>query len=312
MKTSALIIAAALGLPAVSAPLSASAGTLPTVAVLDFSTQGLTSNWWGQWQPGVAISDLLTSNIVNLGKFDVLDRTHIDQTLGENHLDQTQDFDPATAVTSGRMVGARFLIIGNIVQFDHTGTSGAAVGGIIPGPIGGLVGGIKQDRVTLNVAVRVVDAQTGRIVQSFNNETTDVATSIGGGAFVGLAGGGYENSNFINSAMGHLVNEEAGKIATTLDPTKFSSGPAAPTLSGHVLEVDGGNVILDIGSSRGAAVGTFFNVVKIKHIKDPYSGKVLTVNETVGTIEIMSVSSDTSIARRATGTPAAGETVQSQ
>lgn len=317
-KRSALIVAAVLALSAMAAPLQTRAASGPSVAVLDFDMRGLTSQggspngWWGDWQPGVALADLVTTNIVNTGKFDVLERQHIDHTLNEHHFDASGEVDPATAISAGRLVGAHFLIQGNVLQFEQTGTSGGGAGGLIPGPIGAVVGGVRQDRVTLKVAVRVVDAQTGRIVQSFTDEQTDRATSIGGGAFVGLAGGGYQNSNFINSAMGHLVNDEAIKIAGELDPTKFSSGPAAPTVSGHVLGIDGVNYLLNVGTAKGVAVGAYFNVLKVKHIKDPDSGKMITISETVGTVEVMSVSTDSSVARRVSGTPSTGDSIQSQ
>jgi len=300
------LVAAAIG----SAQPAAANG--PSCAVLDFSTEGLTSNWWGQWQPGVAVSDLLTDNIVNSGKFDVLDRKNIDQTLQEHQLGASGEVDPATAINAGHLVGAHFLIEGNIVQFEQTGTSGAAAGGFIPGPVGAVIGGVRQDRVTLKVAMRVVDALTGRIVQSAQEEMTERATSIGGGAFVGLAGGGYSNSSFTSSAMGHLVNDVAIKLASDLDPSKFTSGPPPVNVSGHVLEVDGGNIILNVGSSRGVTVGQYFNVEHVKHIKDPDSGRILTVPENTGQIEVMQVSGDSSVARRVSGSVTAGEAIQSQ
>jgi curli biogenesis system outer membrane secretion channel CsgG len=129
----------------------ASAAPKPVVAVLDFSTRGLTSNWWGQWEPGVAVSDLLTDNLVNGGKFDVIDRSHIDKTLDEHKLGVSGEVDPASAITAGRLVGAHYLVVGNIVQFDHTGTSGAGAGALIPGPLGALAGGVRQDRVTIKI-----------------------------------------------------------------------------------------------------------------------------------------------------------------
>jgi hypothetical protein len=141
---------------------------------------------------------------------------------------------------------------------------------------------------------------------------TGKATSIGGGAFVGLAGGGYSNQNFLSSTMGHLVNDEAIKIAGDLDPDKIASGPAAAAVTGRVLEIDGTSIILNVGTSKGVTVGMYFDVMKVKHIKDPDSGNTLTVNETVGTIEVMSTQADSSIARKVTGTPVAGEIVQSQ
>jgi curli biogenesis system outer membrane secretion channel CsgG len=305
------IVAASLLISVPAAPAGAAAK--PIVAVLDFSTKGLTSNWWGQWEPGVAVSDLLTDQLVNGGKFDVIDRTHVDKALAEHQFGASGDVDPASAITAGRMVGARYLVVGNIVQFDHTGTSGAGAGAIIPGPLGALAGGVRQDRVTLKISVKVIDARTGRIVQAVSDEKTEKATSIGGGAFVGLAGGGYSNQNFINSSMGHLVNDEAIALAGDLDPDKIAGGQAtAAAVNGRILEVDGTNIILNIGTAKGVTVGMYFDVMKVKHIKDPDTGNMLTVNETVGTIEVMSTQADSSIARKVTGTPAAGYIVQSQ
>jgi curli biogenesis system outer membrane secretion channel CsgG len=296
----------------INATVAAQAAGQPKVAVLDFSTVGLTSNWYGNFEPGVALSDLVTDQMVNGGKFDVLDRKNIDSTLAEHNLGQSGEVDPASAASAGRLVGARYLISGNILQLDHTGHSGGGAGGILPGFIGAAAGAVSSDRVTLKVAVRVVDAVTGRIVQTFQDEKTYRATSLEGGAWAGLAGGGYSNSNFINSSMGHLINDEAISIATTLDPSKFTSGPEQPALSGHVLDIDGGNVIVNIGSAKGAAVGSYFDVVKVKEIKDPDSGKLLTVNENIGKIEIMSVSGDTSVCRLVSGKAVPGAKVQSE
>jgi curli biogenesis system outer membrane secretion channel CsgG len=299
-------------LAAAVVPLNAGAANGPTVAVLDFSTKGLTSDWWGQWQPGVALSDLVTDHLVNGGKFDVLDRKNIDTTLSEHKLAASGEVDPTTAISAGRLVGARYLIQGNILQFDRTGRSGGGAGSLLPGALGGIVGGIRQDRVTLKVAVKVVDARTGRIVQSFSDEVTNSATSISGGAFSGYTAGGYSNSNFVNSTMGHLINDEAIKIAAQLDPAKFGTSAPAVVVSGRVIDVDGSSVIINAGSSKGVTVGMYFDVVKVKQIKDPDSGRMLSVSQTVGTIQVMTVNADSAVARRVTGTVAVGNTVQSQ
>jgi hypothetical protein len=79
-----------------------------------------------------------------------------------------------------------------------------------------------------------------------------------------------------------------------------------------VIDVDGGNVILNIGSAKGATVGAYFNVVKVKQVKDPDSGRMLTVSQTVGKIQIMSVSTDTSVGRVVSGKITAGQTATSE
>ena len=307
----ALAAVALLAASAFGTPRSVSAGG-PKIAVLDFGTAGLTSNNYGNFQPGVALSDLLTDQIVNGGKFDVMDRKSLDSTLQEHKLSASGEVDPTTAISAGRLIGARYLISGNVIQLSQTGSSGAGAGGLIGGTAGSILGGVKTNRVTIKVAVKVVDAQTGRIVQSFSDEKTESATSVSGAGFSGYTAGGYSNAQFVSSSMGHLINDEAILIAQHLDPSKFSGGPAPPSLTGRVIDVDGTNIILNIGASKGVTVGAFFDVVKVKMIKDPDSGRMLTANETVGKIQIVSVSADTSVGHVVAGHIVTGLSVVSE
>ncbi|HZX68810.1 MAG TPA: FlgT C-terminal domain-containing protein, partial [Candidatus Elarobacter sp.] len=88
--------------------------------------------------------------------------------------------------------------------------------------------------------------------------------------------------------------------------------PAPPSLTGRVIDVDGTNIILNIGASKGVTVGAFFDVVKVKMIKDPDSGRMLTANETVGKIQIVSVSADTSVGHVVAGHIVTGLSVVSE
>ena len=279
-------------------PLLAAAqqgGPRPPLAVLNFSTQGLTSDWYGGFQPGVALSDLLTDRMVNDGRFNVLDRTHLNSTLGEHQLAASGEVDPQTAVSAGRMTGARYLVTGNILQFDQTGASGASAGSFLPNPFAAAAGGVSTHRVKIKVAVRVIDAKTGQIVQSFSDEKTRTGTSWNASGFAGYTGGSYSNSTFVNSDMGHLIDDEAAAIASSLDPSRFNSGPVAPALSGHIAEIVGGIVIIDIGANRGVQVGQTFDIVKQKSLVDPTTHQVLHVDENMGRLQIDSVSSNASV-----------------
>lgn len=284
-------------------------GARPTVAVLDFSTQGLTSDWYGSFQPGVALSDLLTDRIVNGGKFNVVDRSHLSATLGEHQLSASGEVDPQTAVSAGRMVGAHYLITGNILQLDQTGQSGANAGSYLPGVFGAAAGGVSTHRVTIKVAVRVIDAKTGQIIQSFSDEATRSGTSWNASGFSGYAGGSYSNEQFVNSDMGHLIDDEAAKISAALDPSRFNSGPAAPLLTGHVAALDGHNVIINIGSNNGVQIGQTFDIVKVKTMIDPTTHAKLQVNENVGKLQIDSVSANASVGHVVSGSVAVRLTV---
>ncbi len=311
IKIAAAFCAAALLAPAAFCAPAAAAGP-PPVAVMNFSTKGLTSDWWGNFEPGIAISDLLSDQLVNSGKFRVVDRKNLDSTLSEHNLAKAGEISPATAIQSGRLTGARYLISGNVLQFDKTGSSGGAVGGFIGGFAGAAVGSVRSDRVTLRVAVRVVDALTGEIVQSISDEQTKSAVSLGGGGYSGWTAGSYSNSSFTSSTMGQLINSVAQDIASKIDPAKFASAPAGPTLSGRILAVDGSDVTLNIGAAKGVTVGQYFDVVKVRQFKDPDSGKILTSKLPVAKIQITSVNDDTSVGTKISGTPAAGESVTSE
>ncbi len=291
------------------AGIAQQSGSRPTVAVLDFSTHGLTSDWYGSFQPGVALSDLLTDRIVNGGSFNVVDRSHLSSTLGEHQLAASGEVDPQTAVRAGRMIGAHYLITGNILQLDQTGASGASAGSLLPGPFSAAAGGVSTHRVTIKVAVRVIDAKTGQIVQSFSDEETRSGTSWNASGFSGYTGGSYSNEQFVNSDMGHLIDDEAAKIAASLDPSRFTSGPAAPLLTGHVAAIDGRNVIIDLGSNNGVQAGQTFDIVKVKSLVDPTTHAMLHVNENVGKLQIDSVSQNASVGHVVSGTVAVRLTV---
>lgn len=125
-------VAAAFACAPVLASAQQTAAARPPVAVLNFSTAGLTSDWYGSFQPGVALSDLLTDRMVNGGRFNVLDRTHLSSTLGEHQLAASGEVDPQSAISAGKMTGARCLVTGNILQLEQTGASGASAGSYLP------------------------------------------------------------------------------------------------------------------------------------------------------------------------------------
>jgi hypothetical protein len=242
--------------------------------------------------------------MVNDGRFNVVDRTHLTQTLDEHQLAASGEVDAQSAVRAGKMIGARYLVTGNILQFAQTGASGASAGSFLPGVFGAAAGGVSTHRVTIEVAVRVIDARTGQIVQSFSDEASRSGTSWNASGWAGYSGASYSNQQFVNSDMGHLIDDEAGKIAASLDPGRFTSGPATPTLSGHIAAVDGHNVIIDLGANRGVQVGQTFDIIRAKAIIDPSTHETLHVEEHVGTLQIDSVSSNASVGHVTSGTAA--------
>ncbi len=282
------------------------------VAVLNFSTRGLTSNWWGNFEPGVALSDLVTDELVNTNKFNMLDRSHLDSTLSEHQLAASGEVNSQSAITAGNLLGARYLVVGNILQLEQTGASGAGLGGLLPGVFGLAASAISTHRVTIKIAVHVLDAKTGQIVQSFQDEETRKGTSFGVGGFGGGVAGGYGNSQFVNSDMGHLIDDEAKKVSQTIDPAKFNAAPIAPLLKGHIAGLDGATVIVNLGTQSSIASGMIFDIIKTKSIVDPETHQVLTVEEQIGKLQIDTVSANASVGHIISGKGAVRLTVTSE
>ena len=275
----------------------------PPIAVLDFNTKGLTATWFGQFQPGVALADLLTDQLVNSGKYKVLDRQSIDNVMAEHKLSDTGEVSSTKAVESGRLVGARYLITGNVMQLEKTGESGGLAGAVLGGISGGLLSGGRVERVTLKVQVRVIDAMTGQIVQSFADEQTRKGTSWGAVGFGGGVGGAYGNSQFVNSTIGHLINDEAARILEKIDPEKLvATMPVVTKVSGRVIMNDAGSIVINAGTVKGVVTGMMFEVLRVRQIKDPDTGKMLAARVPIGRIEITSVSADSAVGRIKSGT----------
>ncbi len=273
----------------------------PTVAVLSFSSDGLDRWWEAGFDPGGALADLVTNQLVGTNAFSVVDRSHLGSVLQEHALSASGEVSPATAIQAGRLIGAQYLVVGRIVQFQRVSQNGGQLGNYLGNVIGHA--NVSATKVNLNVSVHVIDAKTGRIVEAYNDEEHQSGTSFGAGGFGGGGYGSYSSSQFTSSTMGKLMNQAAEGIAKRVDPGKLAGGggPAAAALSGKVIAISGSDYILNIGSANGVEVGQFFDVMKVVQVKDPDSGRMLTSRVVKGKLQIMSVDANTSVGKRVSG-----------
>ena len=282
-------------------PAAAQQAPLPRIAIYGFSSAGITP-WWGSvggFDPGDAIADLMTDQLVNAGNYNVIDRSHIQQVLTEQNLSKAGDVAPSTEAQLGRMLGANYLIFGRIIQFDKTGGQSGGLGGLGGGLLGGL--GVSSSKITLHVNIRIVEANSGRIVATEDDSESKSGTSFAiGGAGIG-GGAAYSSSNFTNSTVGQLINTVSANLVKKMDPTKLVAVAPGPTITAKVLGVDGSSIIINAGTTKGVTVGTYFTVYETKVFKDPDSGKILTSHSKHGTIQITSVDTDTATGKLVDG-----------
>jgi len=123
----ALVLALGLSSPA-------AADRLPTVAVLYFDYDGKSEELTVLRK---GLTQMLVSDLSDVDGVDLVERGRLQDLLEEQDLARSKRFDKSTALRVGKLLGARFLVLGR--YFDLLGT--------------------------LRVDARVVEVETGRVVR---------------------------------------------------------------------------------------------------------------------------------------------------
>ena len=311
-KKSASLLAGLLAFAAALAVLPASAQTAPTrrprVAVLDFdyaTVQSYSSAMFGtDVDVGKGITDLLITNLVKDGTFSVYERQALDKLMAEQNFSNSNRADPATAARLGKLAGVDAIIIGAITEFGNE-TKNQNVGGGGGGWHGFGVGGIGHSNTKANVAInaRIVNVDTGEIVAVADGtaESSRSSTSLlgGGGNWHGFGGGNVDfgSSNFQNTIIGEATKGAVDKLSANLIADSPKVSVRTITVDGLVAAVDGGQIILNVGSNAGVKAGDQLQVLRVtKEIKDPSTGEVIRrLTTTVGVIKATDVDAKSSV-----------------
>lgn len=71
---------------------------------------------WSQFEQG--IGDAFTDSFARDGRFRVVERAQLDKVLEELKLNRSEVVDPATAQRIGKMIGARYMVVGSFQVFE--------------------------------------------------------------------------------------------------------------------------------------------------------------------------------------------------
>jgi curli biogenesis system outer membrane secretion channel CsgG len=115
---------------------------------------------------GRGITDMLADSLFNTNRFIVLERERLKDVIKEQDMADTGRFRESTVAPKGQLEGAELLIRGSITQFEPSCRGGSL-----------LLVGAKEACVTINL--RIIDATTGRIVNSTTVEGTSGSAGIG-------------------------------------------------------------------------------------------------------------------------------------
>jgi curli biogenesis system outer membrane secretion channel CsgG len=314
-------------LVALAASIPATAqGQKKRVAVMNFDFTAVQNDviaiFGNRQDVGRGVSDLLVDRLVTDGRYSVIERKELDKIISEQNFSNSDRADPNSAAKLGRLLGVDAIVIGSITQFGRddksTNVGGGAFGGIA-GRYG--LGGVgkKSSKAVVQINARMVNTDTGEIlaVAQGRGESNRSGTSLlGSGGSVFNAGGGnieMGSKNFADTILGEAVNQAVTGVATRLDNEAGRLPEHVVNISGLVADVNGGTLVLNVGSRAGVKVGDTLQVNHAgREIRDPATGKVLRrLDSAIGTVTITEVDEASSVGRfNGNGQVQVGDTVR--
>lgn len=237
-------------------------GIKKEIAVKGFENQ---AGWSGDYDLGNNLSLMLESALFDTGRFVLLQREKLKDTIEEQDLQASGRAAKAKSIAqTGKLRSARFIAGGAVTEVSRE-QSGSDGGINFKGfSIGG-----KKDTAQIATIVTLTDTTTGEIIakQRVVGKAGGTGLRVGYSGAIGGQLGGFAKTP-IGEAAQDVINQAAAFIAK-----KMEEQP----LGGSVVKVtDGGQIIINRGSEFGIEVGQALTMAKEgKELIDPDSGASL-------------------------------------
>jgi curli biogenesis system outer membrane secretion channel CsgG len=152
----------------------------PSMAVLDFTNN--TNAYW--WKPGVGrdLANMLTNELASSKKFRMLERKKISSVIGELDFNESKYVDKSTKQKIGKIKGAKYLVTASVTSFEENTEGSNSNFNFM-----GFGVGQKSQKASLSVDLRIIETETGEIVDTRTIEGTSESKSNGfSGSFMGV------------------------------------------------------------------------------------------------------------------------------
>jgi curli biogenesis system outer membrane secretion channel CsgG len=261
---------------------AAAAGAQDTkarVAIMNFENNS-SWHWWGD-NLGQAAADELTTQLVQTGKFTVVERAQLDAILAEQNLGASGRVTPSTAAQIGKLLGVQLILTGSITQFSIERIS-MGFGGI----------GGTYSKAESKLDVRLINTETGEIMAVAEGEGNK---RMGGGYFKGASAERTFDRGAAQEALRPAVENIAAEVASQAG--RFASiEPPAP--EGMIVGERDGLFYINRGQNAGVKTGQRFEVHRVVDEITDADGQVLDrVIDQVGLLEVTQVLSQSAICK---------------
>lgn len=286
----------------------------PRIAVMDFdyaTVQTWSSAVFGtNVDIGKGIGDLLVTDLVKDGTYSVIERKQLDKILAEQNFSNSNRADATSAAKIAKILGVDAIIVGSITEFGNE-TKKTGLGGVGGNWHGVGLGNIGHSNSKANVAVtaRIINVDTAEImgVADGKGQSSRASTNLlgGGGNWSGFGGGNVDfgSSNFQQTIIGEAVKQATDQLSANLVAESPKITTRTIVVEGVVADVEGNQIILNVGAKAGIKVGDQFNVERVtKEIHDPTSGAVIRrLATTVGVVKATDVDDASAICEPVSG-----------
>ena len=231
-------------------------------------------HWYSGQNVGDGMSDMLTTALVQSGRFRIFERSQLESVMQEQGLGQSGAVVEQTAAQAGRLLGAELIVMGAVTEFGAKRSEG-----------GGAIGKIKIGTQTLSaivaVDVRLVDANSGEIKWSgtVRKEETKTGLSLGTPDFAFKDQKDFDES-LIGKATRAAIDETVQKLTDQVGSVPWQA---------LVATVTGDKVFLNQGAESGLRPDMVLSVFRQgEQVTDPATGEVLfSTEEKVGVIKVV-------------------------
>ncbi|MEW5947139.1 MAG: CsgG/HfaB family protein [bacterium] len=244
---------------------------------------------------GRAVADMLITELGKSGRFRVFERSRLEEVFREQKL----GMDMGGKMEAVKTVGASVAVMGKITEYGVTDQE-------VRVPARGTVTRFRA-RVALDARAVLVD--DGRVLKSWSAVGAKSSFKLGINV-LGIPDFDYTSPGFQDTLLGkatrQAADEIAGMVTGDLSAAKMMELMGAAALRGLVADVDGSDVVINIGEDAGVAAGDVFRVTRVvREIRDPATGEVLkTGRRRVGEIIVTHVEqkyADASVLERVEG-----------
>jgi curli biogenesis system outer membrane secretion channel CsgG len=240
---------------------------------------------YGNWRLGEGFAEMLTTELMNTGRFIVVERQALKDVVGEQELGQTGLVKQESAAKVGELLGAQVIVRGVVSEFELAESGGG--GGI---GIAGFRLGVKSSNAHVGVDIRLIDTTTGQVLHSHN--AAGHAESSGVGVGVSRGEVDFNAEGFKKTPLGQATREAISDcvnfIISRMERMPFSA---------KVIKVTGDKIYINAGTNLNIKPGMIFEAYSVgEAIIDPDTNLVLgQEGKMIGVVEVKTVEDKFSI-----------------